>query len=93
MLSLITYGMLAGVTPCVVLWDQRCALDSDLLQFGILQALPLPGFDKAAEALRQGLFSNANGLILTLVIAGQKILSLLSLFLFGLAVRNLFKMK
>jgi len=92
LVSLVLYGMLAGLHVCVP-WRMPCSLNADLIQFGLLQALPLPGFDKTIELLRLGLFSGANGLLLTLVVAAQKILSLLALFLIGLALRNLFKMK
>lgn len=88
------YGWLADFTPCF-LWHTECQIRPDLLQFSLIQALPLPGLDKWSDSLRQCLF-HANGwqgVWLTGILVLHKALSLLAMFLIGLALRNLFKMK
>ena len=91
-LSLIAYGYLAGMNVCFFGFGD-CTISGDWLQFGIVQSLPLPGCDKLGESLRSSLFSESNGLVVTIVIVFQKLASILSLFLLGLAIRNLFRMK
>lgn len=90
------YGWLADFTPCF-LWQTECQIRYDLLQFSLIQALPLPGLDKWSDTLRQCLFPTASGawqgIMLTGILILHKALSLLAVFLMGLALRNLFKMK
>ncbi|TAK63435.1 pentapeptide repeat-containing protein [Methylobacter sp.] len=90
------YGWLADFTPCF-LWQTECQIRFDLLQFSLIQALPLPGLDKWSDSLRQCLFPTASGawqgIMLTGILMLHKALSLLAVFLMGLALRNLFKMK
>lgn len=90
------YGLLAGFTPCF-LWQTECQIRFDLLQFSLIQALPLPGLDKWSDTLRQCLFptisGSLQGIVFTLILILHKALSLLAVFLMGLALRNLFKMK
>jgi hypothetical protein len=90
------YGWLAGFTP-YFLWQTECQIRYDLLQFSLIQALPLPGLDKWSDTLRQCLFPTASGawqgIMLTGILMLHKALSLLAVFLMGLALRNLFKMK
>jgi uncharacterized protein YjbI with pentapeptide repeats len=90
------YGWLADFTPCF-LWQTECQIRFDLLQFSLIQALPLPGLDKWSDSLRQRLFPMASGawqgIMLTGILILHKALSLLAVLLMGLALRNLFKMK
>lgn len=101
LMALVFYGCIyqwkTGLSSCL-LWQDNCQFNYDLLQFGIIQSLPLPGLEKWGDALRGNLFSNINndgtiGLVLTVVMMLHKTVSLLALFLIGLALRNLFKMK
>jgi len=93
---LVTVQILANFTPCLP-WQAKCQIRYDLLQFVLMQALPLPGLDKWSDSLRQCLFPTASGawqgIMLTGILMLHKALSLLAVFLMGLALRNLFKMK
>lgn len=63
-------------------------------QYVFINAVPLPGFDRVQEPLRSALFCTEGARSVALVIeAVHKTASLIALFLFGLALRNLFKMK
>ena len=63
-------------------------------QYVFINAVPLPGFDRVQEPLRLALFCTEGVRSVALVIeAVHKTASLIALFLFGLALRNLFKMK
>ena len=61
----------------------------------MVQALPIPGLDKISENAKSEIFSNNAwlSLIITLLVIVQKSLSLLFLFLIGLALKNQFKFK
>ena len=79
-------------------WSPTCNATAPLLQFGLAHALP--GFEKLAEPAAIKLFGDAAGkgvadlgLFTVITLFAQKTVSLLSLFLIGLALRNLFKMK
>jgi hypothetical protein len=73
----------SGETVCVV-WQPGCVLQETWLSYSLQQALPLTGFDKLKYAIERvpigWLFIH-------------KTLSLAALFLIGLALRNLFKLK
>lgn len=101
LIASIIYGCIyhwkTGLSSCL-LWQDNCQFNYDLMQFGIIQSLPLPGLDKWGDALRENLFGIVNndrtiGLALTMAMMLHKAVSLLALFLIGLALRNLFKMK
>jgi len=64
-------------------------------QFVLLNLLPLPGFDSTLKELRSTLFGNSGWwpLLATIAEAMHKICVLLAVFLIGLALRNLFKLK
>lgn len=90
------YRLLAGLGLNLCLpWQTDCQIRYNLLQFGLLQSLPLPGLDKWSDSLRQTLFptEGLSSLLLAAAVMLHKAISLLALFLFGLALRNLFKMK
>jgi len=88
----LIYNHLAGFTPCC-LWTDSCQIKSELWQFTLMQALPLPGFDKWSESLRECLFLKHPSATLPIFVMLHKTIALLALFLSGLALRNLFKMK
>lgn len=91
----LIYSMLAEFTPCLPLIHNDCQVRYDLLQFSIMQSIPLPGLDKWSDSIRNCLFSNSGlrnvGLIVAVIC--HKSISLLALFLLGLALRNRLKMK
>ncbi len=91
----LIYSLLAGLTPWCFPWQADCYIRYDVLQFALLQALPLPGLDKWSYDLQQCLFPKEGwqSAVLALVVMFHKAVSLLAVFLFGLALRNLFKMK
>lgn len=88
----LIYSCLACLTPCW-LWTEGCQIKSELWQFTLMQALPLPGFDKWSESLRECLFLKHPSAWLPFFVMLHKTIALLALFLSGLALRNLFKMK
>jgi uncharacterized protein YjbI with pentapeptide repeats len=88
------YAWLADFTPCL-LTNADCQIRYDLIQFTLLQALPLSGLDKWSDSLRCYLFPDEGlkSVAFTAALMIHKAISLLAVFLFGLALRNLFKMK
>ena len=93
----MVYACQADLTLCWPCSPTRNAT-VPLLQFGLAHALP--GFEKLAEPAAIKLFGDAAGkgvadigLSTVITLFAQKTVSLLSLFLIGLALRNLFKMK
>ena len=93
----MVYACQADLTLCWPCSPTRNAT-VPLLQFGLAHALP--GFEKQAEPAAIKLFGDATGkgvadlgLFTVITLFAQKTVSLLSLFLIGLALRNLFKMK
>jgi hypothetical protein len=86
----VVYALLAGLNPCTA----ECPMTNDLFLISLSQALPLPGFDKFAESANTRLFgASYSSIALTLTIILHKAISLLALFLMGLGLRNLFKLK
>jgi uncharacterized protein YjbI with pentapeptide repeats len=88
-------GLYAGIAGDSFAWFGR-PLDidrtSEWLTFSFSNSLPLGGLDEAARQLKGNLMpSYKTGLVLLIVF--HKVLGLLSIFLIGLAIRNLFKMK
>ncbi len=90
----LIYSWLADLTLCWY-WAEDCQIKSELWQFTLMQTLPLPGFDKWSESLREGLSLKGGWKIalLPVFVMLHKAIALLAVFLFGLALRNLFKMK
>lgn len=89
------YAMLSGLRPCFS-WAEDCQINFHLVQYSILQSLPLPGFEKWSNDLKEHLFARLQGwniVFLPLIIMIHKGISLIAIFLLGLALRNLFKMK
>ncbi len=68
-------------------FDKNCELQIGWLQYSLVQSLPLPGLDPSKSAL------NPEKLIPVALQVLHKSLSLGTLFLIGLALRNLFKLK
>ena len=68
-----------------------CTMTSSLIHFTLGQALP--GFEKFTEPATEALFGGQPGVWTVLTLLLHKAVSLLALFLIGLALRNLFKMK
>lgn len=66
-----------------------------LLQFNLLNIAPVPGFDETLKDIRVTLFGTDSYAIAiaTLLEVIHRSLALVGLFLFGLALRNIFKMK
>lgn len=78
------YGSYSDIQTICLLGQAGCDLQGDWLSFSFQQALPLPGFEKLDHAI-QGV--SVGWLFL------HKTISLAALFLIGLALRNLFKLK
>lgn len=70
-------------------------LTTQWAQFVLLNLLPLPGFDETLKELRSMLFGDSGWwpLLATIAEAMHKICVFLAVFLIGLALRNLFKLK
>ncbi len=77
------YGSYTSVESCYTL-AVNCTAQSDWLNYSLQQALPLPGFDKLEHVVK--------GVSVAWLFI-HKTLSLATLFLIGLALRNLFKLK
>lgn len=90
LLMLPLYAWQAGLQAC---WPNSpgCSLTGSLIQFAAAHALP--GFEKLAEPASKALFGDQLGVWTVLTLLHHKAVSLLALFLIGLALRNLFKMK
>jgi hypothetical protein len=59
--ALVGYGLLAEYSICLP-YLSNCSLSKDWLEFGLINAVPLPGLDKYAEDIRAKLFVlNDNG--------------------------------
>lgn len=88
------YGFYSGVAPCYS-WQSYCTFQSEWLNYSLQQALPLPGLDKLVEEASE-VFPPSGawwGLALSVLVVFHKTISLAMLFLVGLAIRNLFKLK
>lgn len=94
LIMMLIYGGLSYLSNCVPNTNS-CRLNTVLIEFSLMQSLPLPGLEKLSDTLRGQLFPN-QGLIslgVTVAVILHKSISLLALFLIGLAIRNLFKIK
>jgi len=78
------YGSYTGVERCYDIWRAHCEIQGGWLSYSLQQALPLPGFNKLKPAI--------DGVSVAWV-AFHKTLSIAAVFLIGLALRNLFKLK
>ncbi|MEQ1838102.1 MAG: hypothetical protein ABL858_07180 [Candidatus Nitrotoga sp.] len=89
----LIYGLLTGTYG----WNGNISWERTMqwAHYALLNAVPLPGFDKTLEVLRGDLFPRGATiqLLLTVLEILHKTFSLLAFFLIGLALRNLFKMK
>lgn len=101
MFFVVLYGSVGSYSRCGSLFiTDKCNINGKLvaktIEFSILEALPALGFDKYNDTLREELFKSSSYLsysIVSILIVLQKSLGVASLFLMGLALRNLFKMK
>ncbi len=90
----LIYSGLSYAGKCTPLVTS-CNTYAASIEFGILQSLPFLGLDKFSDPIRAVLFPS-EGLISTLATLAMvlhKAIALLALFLMGLALRNLFKLK
>lgn len=88
------YGLISVAGQCTFS-GHACHFAPEWLQFSLLQTLPLPGLDKLSETARDAFWPKGawwHLALLALVIV-HKTISLAMLFLIGLALRNLFKLK
>ena len=88
------YGFLSWLGQCGVSL-QACHFAPQWLEFSLLQTLPLPGLDKLVEDASKVFWPSGAwwGLALSVLVVFHKTISLAVLFLVGLAIRNLFKLK
>ena len=89
-LMMLTHAWQADLHPCLPS-AAACNKTGPLIQFAAASALP--GFEKFAEPASKQLFGEQLGVWTVLTLLLHKAVSLLALFLIGLALRNLFKMK
>ena len=92
-LMTLLYAWQAGLHPCFPS-EATCNKTGPLIQFATASAIP--GFEKLAEPAGKLLFGKELenlGVWTVLTLLLHKAVSLLALFLIGLALRNLFKMK
>jgi hypothetical protein len=88
------YGVLSWWGQCGIAAID-CAFAPQWLEFSLLQTLPLPGLDKLSEAASKAFWPTGAwwGVLLSSLVIVHKTISLAALFLVGLALRNLFKLK
>ena len=93
------HGLLTNLYHVTDIAPNFSTFDSDRtsrwFRYILINTLPIPGFDKTQMELRVDLFGQ-DGYIATLATALEmlhKVISLGCVFLLGLALRNLFKMK
>lgn len=90
----LVYGLLSWLGQCVFSTD-ACHFVPQWLEFSLLQTLPLPGLDKLSEVASKAFWPVGAwwSLGLSALVIVHKTISLAALFLIGLALRNLFKLK
>ena len=89
------YGVLSCFGQCG-LNVHACQFAPQWLEFLLLQTLPLPGFDKFSDTAREVFWPKEGAwwsFVLSILVILHKTISLAALFLIGLALRNLFKLK
>ena len=96
-ICLVTFAMLHGMLsgPSALHTGLDRERTAQWAEYVLLNAIPLPGFDKIQMDLRTQLFSGSQATMLAVVIADMvhEASALVAVFLAGLALRNLFKMK
>ncbi len=90
----VVYGLLSWLGQCG-LSTLACDFTPKWLEFSLLQTLPLPGLEKLSGNASEAFWPEGAwwGLGLSVLVILHKTLSLAALFLIGLALRNLFKLK
>jgi uncharacterized protein YjbI with pentapeptide repeats len=90
----VLYGLLSWLGQCG-LSVKACHFAPQWLEFSLLQTLPLPGLDKLSEAASKAFWPQVAwwSFGLSVLVILHKTFSLAVLFLIGLALRNLFKLK
>jgi hypothetical protein len=94
--ALILYGLQADLSLCIPK-KVTCEMTGSLFQFGLASALP--GFEKLADPAAIKLFGKTDqgianiSVTTTITLLIHKAISVIFLFLIGLALRNLFKLK
>ncbi len=90
-------GMYAASSQSATLWIPGREFDGaqtvHWIAYSFVNSLPLGGVEEASRDLRGALFGVKPAPWLPVVLVMHKVLSLLFLFLIGLALRNLFKLK
>lgn len=87
------YGWLADLALCIPPLGQ-CHINQEWVKFSLLQGLPLPGLDSIGDKVWGQLYgAKATSAIVVAAVLLHKTFSLLALFLVGMGLRNLFKMK
>lgn len=88
------YGILSWLGQCGFN-EEACHFAPQWLEFSLLQTLPLPGLEKLSETSKKVFWPVGAwwDLVLLALVIMHKTISLLALFLIGLALRNLFKLK
>jgi uncharacterized protein YjbI with pentapeptide repeats len=88
------YGLLSVAGQCTFSGN-ACHFAPQWLEFSLLQTLPLPGLDNLSEAASKTFWPQGASwkLGLSALVIVHKTISLAALFLMGLALRNLFKLK
>lgn len=91
----LLYDLLSWAGQCSFSVEAKCAFAPQWIEFGLLQTLPLPGLDKLSESASKAFWPKGAWweLALSVLVIIHKTLSLATLFLIGLALRNLFKLK
>ncbi|PUE62792.1 hypothetical protein B9Z45_03015 [Limnohabitans sp. 2KL-17] len=87
-------GLLSWLGQCG-LSVQTCYFAPQWLGFSLLQTLPLPGLDTLSAAASKAFWPEGAwwSLVLSALMIAHKTISLAALFLIGLGLRNLFKLK
>lgn len=89
------YGVLSVLGNCLLADVATCHFAPDWLTFSLLQTLPAPGMDKMAMAAADKFLPDDGwwGLGVSVLVIFHKAVVIAALFLVGLALRNLFRLK
>jgi uncharacterized protein YjbI with pentapeptide repeats len=97
LLCIVFAALYAGSSESAIPWLPGRAFDgaqtADWLTYSFVNSLPLGGLEEPTRELRAALFGGKPAAWLPVLLVVHKVLSLLFLFLVGLALRNLFKLK
>lgn len=90
----LMYGLLSWVGNCVE-GIGGCSFKPQWLEFSLLQALPIPGLDRLSSDASKEFWPQGDWWVLWLLflVILQKIIGFSTLFLAGLGLRNLFKLR